>query len=223
MAMPNNNPASGPTLKWLHDLIVGKDEQGISDMVDKMPPDWEALFRRVVAGFAALDADNLGPETLNVWFAFEEVPALCQSDAGRFIDQLKLLPWASKKPDGKTPVTEAGMYKLGDTIYKVQENRAGTGLYAKRLVIHEALVNAGSYNVSFQYESGAVKKLSADDKLSYEDAKAFGALYGTCCCCGRLLTNELSIALGIGPICGSRQFGGDFKFMIDAAKLEVSK
>lgn len=35
------------------------------------------------------------------------------------------------------------------------------------------------------------------------DAK-YGSLYGICCVCGRTLTDESSIAAGIGPICSQK-------------------
>ena len=35
----------------------------------------------------------------------------------------------------------------------------------------------------------------------------FGKKFGTCCLCGRELTNEESVELGIGPICRERAFG----------------
>lgn len=96
-------------------------------------------------------------------------------------------------------VTEAGMYKLGDTIYKVQKAVHGSGhLYAKKLVV----CTDGS--VTFEYAPGALRSLCAEDRMSLEDAKAFGALYGTCCVCGRTLTDEGSIEAGIGPICAGR-------------------
>ena len=43
-----------------------------------------------------------------------------------------------------------------------------------------------------------VKKLSGDVLAA---AQAHGALTGRCSCCNRELTNELSVELGIGPIC----------------------
>jgi hypothetical protein len=43
-----------------------------------------------------------------------------------------------------------------------------------------------------------VKKLSGD---VLKAAQAHGALTGNCSMCNRLLTNELSVQLGIGPIC----------------------
>lgn len=40
--------------------------------------------------------------------------------------------------------------------------------------------------------------------ITLDEAKEFGALYGTCCVCARTLTNEESISQGIGPVCGGR-------------------
>ena len=44
----------------------------------------------------------------------------------------------------------------------------------------------------------AVQSAAADP---YAAAKLYGQNTGTCSCCGRELTNALSIELGIGPIC----------------------
>jgi hypothetical protein len=40
-----------------------------------------------------------------------------------------------------------------------------------------------------------------------QSAVAYGQKFGTCSCCGKTLTNALSISLGIGPICRSNFFG----------------
>ncbi len=97
---------------------------------------------------------------------------------------------------------EDGMYKLGETIYKVQHAVHGSGKqYAKVLVIHGEAPEA---LVEFEYAPGAISKLSAADRMTLEEAKAFGALYGTCCVCGRTLTDEKSIEAGIGPVCAER-------------------
>jgi len=42
-----------------------------------------------------------------------------------------------------------------------------------------------------------------------ECAIRYGMEIGSCSNCGRRLTNRISRELGIGPICGSRMFGGD--------------
>jgi hypothetical protein len=87
------------------------------------------------------------------------------------------------------------MHKVGDDVYKVQVAVHGSGhRYAKRLVVagHEA---------AFEYEAGAMRSLSAATLMSLDDAKAFGALYGVCCVCAAVLTDEKSIAAGVGPVC----------------------
>lgn len=97
-------------------------------------------------------------------------------------------------------VLEAGMYRKDDVIYKVQKAVHGSGnLYAKRLVL-----DLDSEGFTFEYAPGVVRNLTADDRMTLEEAKSFGALYGTCVVCGRTLTNETSIAEGIGPICANR-------------------
>ena len=45
-------------------------------------------------------------------------------------------------------------------------------------------------------------KVILNDPL--EQAVAYGRKFGSCCVCGRTLTNQTSIDAGIGPICGSR-------------------
>lgn len=121
------------------------------------------------------------------------------------IDELLRLP--RKQRPLSQDVTE-GMYRTQDgVIYKVQRAVHGSGnLYAKRLeqLAEPRELRTKTVTHEFIYAPGAVHRLRASDKMSLEDAKAWGALYGTCCCCGATLTNETSIAAGIGPICGSR-------------------
>jgi hypothetical protein len=40
-----------------------------------------------------------------------------------------------------------------------------------------------------------------------DSAVAYGRKFATCSCCGRLLTNQISVELGIGPICRGNFFG----------------
>lgn len=44
-------------------------------------------------------------------------------------------------------------------------------------------------------------------KAPEEAAVAYGMMFGSCSCCGKTLTNALSIKLGIGPICRGKFFG----------------
>ena len=49
-----------------------------------------------------------------------------------------------------------------------------------------------------------VKELGEGDLLA--KAKAYGQETGTCCCCNAKLTDPVSVANGIGPICEGRWF-----------------
>jgi hypothetical protein len=100
-----------------------------------------------------------------------------------------------------SPVVKDGMYRKDGTIFKVQRAVNGSGnLYAKELVID------GPGDGRFEYAPGAIRRLSASDAMTVEEAAEFGRLYGVCCVCGRTLTDEQSIAAGIGPVCSGRGF-----------------
>jgi len=92
-------------------------------------------------------------------------------------------------------VTETGMYRTSDAeIYRVHESRQTGNLYAKHLVV----------GGDFEYEAGAIYKLAPSDKMTLEQAKAYGVETGQCCVCGAFLTDENSVAEGIGPVCATR-------------------
>jgi hypothetical protein len=102
-------------------------------------------------------------------------------------------------------ITE-GMWKLGDRIFKVQVAHHGTGrLYGKELLVEP---DGMSQVAPHRWEKvvGAVRKLSEEGgrKMTLEEAAKFGALYGFCCNCGRILTDEKSIEAGIGPVCAQK-------------------
>jgi hypothetical protein len=101
------------------------------------------------------------------------------------------------------PVTEAGIYrkvinaKTGTItcIYRVKIGKSGYP-YAEALVL-----GAPGQKAKFMFAKGAIMALTADMKMSLEEAKAFGFQWGVCCACGRTLTNAKSVELGIGPVC----------------------
>jgi hypothetical protein len=123
-----------------------------------------------------------------------ELDALTSAQASTLIG---LLLNAPRKSGGSFErITEEGMYRNAEgDIYKVQRSRESGNLYAKRLDIMDG---------GFVYEQGALRNIKPSDRMTLEDAKAFGVQYGYCCVCARLLTNEVSVAEGIGPICGGR-------------------
>lgn len=112
-------------------------------------------------------------------------------------------------------VEREGMYRRDGVIYKVQWAVHGSGnLYAKELVRREYEVEDvtedGVVGIKTQidtewvYAQGVVRKLQPSDMMTLEQAKEYGALYGVCCVCGALLTDEKSITAGIGPVCAKK-------------------
>lgn len=159
-------------------------------------------------------------------------PSLTGQQASRMIDTLMALPRKSaavvREPRRDAP---EGMHRLSDgKIYKVQRAVHGSGnLYAKRLdvtVLCTGHLDESAYpsafdaplvycadanecpnrwvEAEFVYARGAMRLLSESTRMTLDDAKAFGALYNTCCACGRTLTDETSVENGIGPICAKR-------------------
>lgn len=119
-------------------------------------------------------------------------------DASRMIDELLKTPREGRPVAPVAVDLEEGMYRDGSgAIVKVQISAAGRP-YGKALVESETV--PGSW--SFEYRPGLIS--SALVALTLEEAKTFGVETGTCCVCGRELTNPASVAAGIGPVCASR-------------------
>lgn len=103
-------------------------------------------------------------------------------------------------------VTEPGIYERDDVAYKVERSAAGR-LYAKVLIINGArrLTGAGEViTASYEYEAGAIARITAADKVSPERARELGTLSTVCVACGRKLEDATSVERGIGPVCAKR-------------------
>src|SRR5262245_5939288 len=97
-----------------------------------------------------------------------------------------------------TEIKQPGMFLAQDgAVYKVQYNQSKTRLYAKRL----------NERGGFEYASGAIMRLSENDRMTLEQAKAFGRRYGVCVNCGGELADPASIAAGSGPVCAKGEGG----------------
>ena len=94
------------------------------------------------------------------------------------------------------PIT-SGMYLHNDTAFRVYQANNGNYLLVKALV-----------DGDWEYR-GTPKRcgLTAEMRMTLDQAKQYGKSTGVCVCCGRTLTNPDSIELGIGPICRSKNFG----------------
>jgi hypothetical protein len=167
-------------------------------------------------------------------FAEPPVPAtLGKFEASQAINKLIKLPARYKSSPTRQEavarsITQDGMYRNPSTgeIFKVQFNRAsgdGRRLYAKQL-IGTTMLNETNFDReperivaitlegekrddiewSFEYTPGAMRTLKPEWRMSIEEAKQFGALYGTCVRCSRTLTKEESIERAMGPVCAGK-------------------
>lgn len=130
--------------------------------------------------------------------------------------------WTTEHRDGECVTVEEttttsggepveGIHRLsGDRVVKVQRGRESGNLYTKLLVVTDTgeVDESGApiYSGDFLYAPGLISECSAATAMDLDEARAYGALYGICCVCGARLSDEDSIALGIGPVCGGRVY-----------------
>lgn len=104
-------------------------------------------------------------------------------------------------------VAECGMYRQGERIFKVQQSKMSGKLYAKELkkIGGSRLSEVDEVvHFEFEYAPGAMAELTAADRMTLEEAKAFGIKYGICVWCGAHLKDAVSVALGMGPVCAKK-------------------
>jgi hypothetical protein len=115
-------------------------------------------------------------------------------EASELIEFLLAMP----KPASRVSFVELelGMYRLANgDIYRIQRSRESGRLYAKKL---------DWANNTFVFEQGAMRLITADDRMTLDEAKAWGVETGICCVCSAFLTDPKSVSAGIGPVCASR-------------------
>ena len=122
------------------------------------------------------------------------------------VNRLALLP-APEEAEQERPVDEpleAGLYESDGTVFKVQISKTSNKPYAKRLVLisGQRLMSDGSKaRLEYEYAPGAVRSLTAENRMDLETAKRFGIEYGICIVCGAFLKDADSVEQGIGPVC----------------------
>jgi len=82
-------------------------------------------------------------------------------------------------------------------------------IYVKRDEVYLGKISPNSqftagYSLSAERKDEVIKLLEQLNDEPLETAIQYGRETGQCACCGRTLTNPVSIDLGIGPICRSR-------------------
>lgn len=108
------------------------------------------------------------------------------------------------KPLKAAPVTEEGVYFDGEDYYKVVRSMSSNNLYAKVWAAEsDSLLRKG-----WNYAPGAVGRLTADMRVTAEQAARFGRLTNQCVFCSRKLTDDRekrSVEVGYGPTCAKRE------------------
>ncbi len=116
----------------------------------------------------------------------------------------KMRTEAKARNEGNAPQPavdpEPGFYVVDGTFYRVQFNKDETRVYGK--MFHDE----GKF---WEYVGRKpFGMLTADTKVTVEDAAKFGHAHGVCLMCGRTLSDPQSVAQGIGPICIKKIDGG---------------
>lgn len=107
-------------------------------------------------------------------------------DASKMINHMKTLP--DVKPD-----LEEGVYRYEGGAARVVCSDAGR-MYA-------GLWNAETQD--WEFTSGLVTKIKAEDRMTLAEMAAFGQAFGRCGHCNRKLTKKESREAGIGPVCAT--------------------
>lgn len=137
----------------------------------------------------------------------QDVEKFTMALASLTINGLLALPKPPKEKPADYP-TEVGIYRDDSgTIYKVRKSKSTGNLYAEQLTPQGGLRLSEEGKVvqwTFIYMPGAIKSLTKGMRLSLDEAKKFGILYGVCIVCGKTLVDARSVAQGIGPVCAKR-------------------
>jgi hypothetical protein len=112
--------------------------------------------------------------------------------ASAAISLLFKVPKATTPTGPKAEVPAPGLFTKDGEIFKIKATKAG-----KRWAHH---LDLGSWH----FDKAATFSLTEDDRMTLDQAKAFGLETGICIMCSRVLTVPASIEAGIGPVCANK-------------------
>jgi hypothetical protein len=207
------DPASEAQVRYARRLVASKVggseyaaevEKGLSKtrasaIIDILSgrPDVESAVRMATEGQVNL-LNKLRAERGSEPLSADQAAALTFAQVKADIDVWMKIPRpVVAKDDGQE--LEAGIYRVGDKYFKVQKAVHGSGrMYAKELIVR------APGEAEFVFAAGAIRHIRPEHKMTLEEAKQFGQVYGVCCNCAAVLTDEASIAAGIGPVCAKK-------------------
>lgn len=131
------------------------------------------------------------------YMEFLDAATISKSRASEIITLLKTMPNVfTRETEIHAEDVEVGLYLVDGVAYKVKRAVYGSGrLYACRW---------DEESKGFEKEAGAIRKIRASHRMTLEQAGPYGLAMSACAHCGRDLTDENSIALGLGPICAGK-------------------
>jgi hypothetical protein len=149
-------------------------------------------------------------------------PYATKRDASALIDHVLTLPVLRGEQAAPAPaaapraprtvqVTEPGIYERDGEVYRVKRGRESGNLYASRMKVIGGLraTEAGTVvGIEFDYDAGAIFKLTDADRMTVARAKELCLQYNVCINCGAKLKDAASVELGIGPVCILKFVGG---------------
>lgn len=146
-------------------------------------------------------------ERVNEVLAYAEAPMLTRSGASKLIELLKAQPRKSAQPVDATPITTTG--EIADGFYEFTYDRGQVAIAKVVRAVHgsgrQYAKQLDPETGVFEYVGGLLAEVRQSGvPLTLERAKELGHLYGRCIRCGRTLTDEASIAAGMGKVCISK-------------------
>jgi hypothetical protein len=169
----------------------------------------DLLLSRVVAdaGFASRCRARLAAGTLDKQSASDAISYLLRQPKQPVVEApVAFVPPA---PEFDPQSLELGLYEIGDSIFKVKMNKAGTNKYAEILNFTvgqaERLTAAGTViKAKYTYDAGAIFRIRPEHRITGDRAKALTVIFRSCIVCGARLKAAQSVERGIGPVCFSR-------------------
>jgi hypothetical protein len=125
-------------------------------------------------------------------------------------------PCAKTAQEATLPVDSDGMYRNPATgqIFKVYHTVHGANqMVAKELIIlpeiewYTKIVRGKEVTVKAEFEyrgKAGLRGLTGNMKMTLEEGKQYGAIYGVCVRCGATLTREDSIERAMGLVCSGK-------------------
>ena len=146
----------------------------------------QVAYLRSVAGERSLPAD-----------VRERIDSdgLTATAASELTDRVLNAPPAARQPASKRTRRVGGVFMLDGVVHRLHQPDERAHPYAQRLV-----VTPGG-KPRWVYAPGMADRCVLSARITMDEAVAFGTRTGVCGICGQALSNPVSVARGIGPVC----------------------